>query len=135
MEDRKIMVEVTEEEYELIKLGVLNEGFETPKYEDLRKELLNEITEEDAKTIFEKHNQFFLGLATDQEIVGEIVNRTKNKTNTALRDPVSNQDFVVAKGQLKGLTKRDFSQIGEPIVVNSEDEFSWTLKIIEEKLR
>ena len=129
------MVEVTEDEYELIKLGVLKEDFEIPKYEDLRKELFNEITEEDAKMIFEKHRKIFLSIATDQEIVGEIILRTEDKTNTTMRDPVSNQDFVMAKGKLKGLTTRDYSQVGEPIVVSSEDEFSWNLKIIEEKLR
>ena len=108
MENRKIMVEVTEDEYELIKLGVLKEDFEIPKYEDLRKELFNEITEEDAKMIFEKHRKIFLSIATDQEIVGEIILRTEDKTNTTMRDPVSNQDFVMAKGKLKGLTTRDY---------------------------
>lgn len=126
MENRKIMVEVTEEEYEKIKSGALDK--DVPTYETIKKDFLENISEEDARAIFEIHCLSFLRSATDEELISQIVSRTKGKTQRAISEPVSCQEYTLMGGTLRKITKRDYAKYDTPII-QSEDEFTWTLKI------
>lgn len=134
MENRKIMVEVTEEEYEKIKAGILEKDI--PTYEEVKKDLLENLSDEDAAKIFEKHSSTILSNIVDDVLIGEIINRTKerSKVNTIqVREAVSLRDFVLMKGTLEHLKKIDYARWDNPVII-SDDTFDWQLKIFDTKM-
>lgn len=131
MENRKIMVEVTEEEYEKIKAGVLEKDI--PTYEDVKKDLLENLSDEDAKKIFEKHQNIIIDNILDDVLIGEIINRTKERSKVDtihVREAASAQDFVLMKGTLEHLKKTDYARWDNPVII-SDDTFDWQLKIFD----
>ena len=131
-QERKILIEVSQEEYEKIKAGILEKDI--PTYEDVKKDFVEEISEEDIKALLEKHSFDILENVVDDVLIGEIIRRTKERSSSDVQrieycDPMSAQDYVVVKGELEHLEKKDNSQIGEP-VITSNDVFSWTIKIV-----
>ena len=133
MEERKIMVEVSEKEYEKIKAGILEEN--VPTYEEVKEDLLKNLSDEDAAKIFEKHSSTILSNIIDDVLIGEIISRTKGRTKVDtihVRDAASAQDFVIMKGTLEHLKKKDFSRWEEPVII-SDDTFDWQLKVFDIK--
>ena len=131
MENRKIMVEVTEEEYKKIEAGVLEKDI--PTYEDVKKDLLENLSDEDAKKIFEKHQSIIINNILDDVLIGEIINRTKERSKvdtTRVGEAVSVQDFFLMTGTLKHLKKKDYARWDNP-VITSDDTFDWQLKIFD----
>lgn len=134
MENRKIMVEVTEEEYEKIKAGVLEKDI--PTYEDAKEDLLENLSDEDAKKIFEKHQSIIIDNILDDVLIGEIINRTKERSKVDtihVEDAASAQEFVLMKGTLEHLEKTDYSRWDNPVII-SDDTFDWQLKIFDTKM-
>lgn len=133
MEERKIMVEVSEKEYEKIKAGILEEN--VPTYEEVKEDLLKNLSDEDAAKIFEKHSSTILSNIIDDVLIGEIISRTKGRSKVDtihVRDAASAQDFVIMKGTLEHLKKKDFSRWEEPVII-SDDTFDWQLKVFDIK--
>lgn len=131
MENRKIMVEVTEEEYEKIKAGALEKDI--PTYEDVKKDLLENLSDEDAKKIFEKHKSIIIDNILDDVLIGEIIIRTKKRSKVdtiQVREAVSARDFTLMKGTLEHLKKKDYARLDNP-VITSDDTFDWQLKIFD----
>lgn len=125
MEDRKIMVEVTAEEYEKIKAGILKEY--VPTYEEVKNDLIKNIKEEDIKLLLKEHSTDILSLALDSELIAQIIRRTRDRTSPVFkRDPAAAEDYYFTKGTMKNLKKVDYSQWGEP-VIESCDTFYWEL--------
>ena len=129
--ERKIMVEVTEEEYERIKAGALEEHI--PTYEEIKQDLLKNLSDQDAKLLLEKHSSVIFSNALDEALISEIIHRTKNRSQIergSMRDAASARDFMFSKGTLNHIMKKDCAKIGDP-VFESLDEFSWVLKVSE----
>ena len=131
MENRKIMVEVTEEEYEKIKAGILKKDI--PTYEEVKKDLLENLSDEDVKMLLVKHLDTFLANVLDDTLIGQIIIRTQDRSNSveqiSYRDAASNKDYTIIKGRLEHLTKKDHSQLTIP-VIESNDVFDWQLKFL-----
>lgn len=132
MEERKIMVEVTKEEYEKIKAGILEVSI--PTYEDVKQDLIKDLSKEDIELLLKKHQQLILDSVTDDALVAQIIRRTKDKGNPVIMfDPVKGAEYTTTRGELKNLKKRDYSIAEEPII-QSHDNFSWTLQCFNERL-
>ena len=134
MEERKIMVEVTKEEYEKIKDGALEKDI--PTYEDVKKDLLENLSDEDAKKLFEKHQSIIIDNISDDVLIGQIIIRTKERSKVdtiQVREAVSARDFVLMKGTLEHLKKTDYARWDNP-VITSDDTFDWQLKIFDTKM-
>lgn len=131
--ERKIMVEVSPEEYEKIRAGILKKDI--PTYEDVKKDLLENLSDEDAKKILEKHSSTILSNIIDDALIGEIVCRTRRYSKvdaTQVGEAASERSFVLVKGTLEHLKKKDFSLWDEPVII-SDDTFDWQLKIFDMK--
>ena len=124
MEERKILIEVTAEEYEKIKEGIL--GQHIPTYEEIKKDLIENMSEDDVKALVRKHYQIIADNLDDENLIGQIIRRTQEKTNKIMNDPVLAQDVAVGQGILT-VSKRDYAQVNEPLYL-SKDTFEWTLK-------
>lgn len=124
MEERKILVEVTAEEYEKIKAGILGEYI--PTYEEVKKDLLENMSEDDAKILVKKHYQMIADNLDDEPLIAQIIRRTQKKENKIINDPVLAQDVAIGQGILT-VSRRDYAQINEPLYL-SKDTFEWTLK-------
>lgn len=132
MEERKILIEVTAEEYERIKAGALDK--EVPTFESVKEKLLEKLSEEDAKQIVDKHTAIIVSNILDDILIGEVIKRTKNRsssgvTKTEFYDAASDEGYVLMKGELEHLEKKDYSQWNEPVVA-SDDVFTWSMKLI-----
>ena len=131
-QERKILIEVSQEEYEKIKAGILEKDI--PTYEDVKKDFVKEMSEEDIKALLQKHSFDILENVADDVLIGEIIRRTKERSSSDVqrmeyRDPMSGRDYAIIKGELEHLEMKDQSQFGEPII-KSDDVFSWTIKIV-----
>lgn len=130
MEERKIMVEVTEEEYEKIKVGILEKDI--PTYESIKKDLLEKMSDEDVKMLLDKHIDTILTNILDEYLIGQIIKRTIDRSNNveqiSYMDAVSNKEYTIIKGSLEHLLKRDHSQWGTKSLLESNDVFDWSLK-------
>ena len=125
-QERKIMVEVSPEEYEKIKAGALEVN--VPTYEQVKNELINNLlTKEDVELIIDKHIAAIMASVSDDVLIGQIIQRTTDKTKPENRlEPMRAKEYMVISGTLQ-VIKRDYAQVDNPIV-KSEDEFIWTLK-------
>lgn len=124
MDERKVLVEVTAEEYEKIKAGILGEHI--PTYEEVKKDLLENISEDDARTLVKKHYRTIVDNLDGETLVGQIIRRTQDTKHTLYQDPVSGREYSIINGTLK-IVKRDYSKIDEPLY-ESDDTLEWTLK-------
>lgn len=123
--ERKILIEVSEEEYEKIKAGALEEN--VPTYEDVRKDVLEKLSDKDAKIIISNHYNLFMDNIDDVDLVAQIIRRSQDKSQSIYEhDAMSNEESVYINGTLR-ISKRDYSQINEPLV-ESRDTLTWHLK-------
>lgn len=120
------MVEVSEEEYEKIKAGALE--VDVPTYEQVKNELINNLlTKEDVALILDKHIAVIMANVPDDALIGQIIQRTTDKTKPEHRlEPMMAREYMAISGTLK-VERRDYSQVGNPVLEN-KDEFHWTLK-------
>lgn len=126
------MVEVTEEEYEKIKGGILAESI--PTYEQVREEVFENLSAEDAALLLDKHLGIILHNIVDRDLIAEIMLRTKRNgkplKTMVVRDPISIRDYTIIQGELSNINKVEREKADEP-VVETDDIFSWTLKTYE----
>lgn len=134
MNERKILIEVTPEEYERIKVGALEK--DVPTYEQIKKEMISNLSEDDINEILSNRHETVMKNMVDEELLTEIVRRTRSKGevyNKTYEDAHSMSIYTILSGELNNIKKRDYSKIDEPII-ESKDTFSWTIKHFEERL-
>ena len=118
---RKILIEVTPEEYEKVKAGALNEH--VPTYDEVRNDVLENLSSEDIKTLISNHQQAIMDNVDDPTLISQILRRSDVKDRMIFHDPIMNRDFVIAKGLLEVSTQKGISN----------DTFDWTLKSYNEE--
>ena len=124
-EERKILVEVSQEEYEKIKAGALNADI--PTYESIKQDVLEKISADDVKVILSNHKSLILDSLDDMDLIIQIRNRSQSRTSIETgRDTISQRDYMRMSGTLQ-ITKRDYSQVLEPTYL-SQDTFYWRLE-------
>lgn len=120
-QERKILIEVSQEEYEKIKAGALEENI--PTYEDVRKDVLEKLSADDISIIMFNYKDIIADSIDDEALICQILTRSQTKSPIiSEKRPDSLKEYLVSHGVLQ-VTKRDRSSL-----YLSDDKFEWVLR-------
>lgn len=124
-QERKILIEVSQEEYEKIKAGILGEYI--PTYEDVRKDVLEKLSDEDVRILMSNHYSLIMDNIDDEALVSQIIRRSQDTTPPEhIREAVTAEEYMFARGTLQ-ISKINRALVDEPLE-KTRDTLTWHLK-------